>query len=134
MPARRVLHHNSKTVLQKKATEKWYRAVRIKNLTKGSDGCSACTAPASVQVSLSLTPIVTLKRIQTDALPTYGAKGAISARRCMKNKTPLTKSGAFCRVQNTEKTVFVRAWKQAAELLLERVLPRPAWQGSLRRP
>jgi len=50
-----VLHHNSKTVLQKKATEKWYRAVRIKNLTKGSDGCSACTAPTSEQAGIAQT-------------------------------------------------------------------------------
>src|SRR5437660_924624 len=37
---RKAIHHNSKTLLQKKATEKWYRAVAFKNLTERSEEIS----------------------------------------------------------------------------------------------
>src|SRR5207302_7703289 len=37
---RKAIHHNSKTLLQKKAMEKWYRAVAFKNLTERSEGIS----------------------------------------------------------------------------------------------
>jgi hypothetical protein len=33
----RAIHHNNKMLLQKKATEKWYRAVPFKNLTERSE-------------------------------------------------------------------------------------------------
>jgi len=112
---RKAIPHNLKTLPQKKATEKWYRAVRIRNLTKWSEAHSACTA----------------SRIGTRKC---AANGGVSARRRMENKTPLTMSGAFCEVQNAAKTVFVRAWQRAAESLPGRVLPVPASPAWLLRP
>jgi hypothetical protein len=44
---------NIKAVLQKKATEKWYRAVRIKNLTEGPEAHFVCAAVASVQAGVA---------------------------------------------------------------------------------
>jgi len=35
---RKAILNNNKTLLQRKATEKWYRAVTFKNLTEGSEG------------------------------------------------------------------------------------------------
>jgi hypothetical protein len=37
---RKAIPHNIKMLLQKKATEKWYRAVPFKNLPEGSEGIS----------------------------------------------------------------------------------------------
>jgi hypothetical protein len=56
VPGRRALHHNIKALLQKKATEKWYRAVPIKNLTEGSDARSACNVPVSEHAGIALMP------------------------------------------------------------------------------
>jgi hypothetical protein len=56
VPAKRRIHHNIKALLQKKATEKWYRAVRIKNLTERSEAHSGCATPASVYAGMAQTP------------------------------------------------------------------------------
>jgi hypothetical protein len=51
--AKRPIHHNIKAVLQKKATEKWYRAVRIKNLTEGPEANFVCATAVSVPAGVA---------------------------------------------------------------------------------
>ena len=37
------MHHYIRTLLEEKATLKWYRTVPVRNLTGGAEGDSACT-------------------------------------------------------------------------------------------
>src|SRR5947208_10264992 len=75
--------HNSKTLLQKKATKKWYRAVPLKNLTERSE-----------RIPLAA------NSIETSAAPKANSVRQGTPRR-RKNKTLPILSGAFWRSANS---------------------------------
>jgi len=108
---RRAIHHNITALLQKKATEKWYRTVRIKNLTEGSDAHSACSAPASEHAGIA-----------QEAGKRAPARG--------KQNAPDEVRSVLAKFKMQRKKVFATAWQRAAETSRARVLPRrasPVW-------
>src|SRR5438477_4996689 len=112
---RKAIHHNSKTLPQKKATEKWYRAVPFKNLTERSEGIPLSDWQRNTRVLQ-----------HSDECVRRGAR---------KNKTLPTRPGAFlAKFKPRRKTAFVTAWKRAAETLLERGLAQPASLVQMFRP
>jgi hypothetical protein len=100
--------HNSKTLLQKKATKKWYRAVPLKNLTERSERIPL----AANSIERSAAPMANSVRQARATLEKQNAPdlvGSVLATRKLRRKTAL-----------------VMAWKQAAETSTGPVLRRPA--------
>jgi hypothetical protein len=99
------LHHNSKTQLQKKATEKWYRTVYFNNLTERPAWRNSGFLAAGFRIV------------------------AIAAQPRQKKNAPGEAGGALKKLRNERrKLTLVTVWPRAAETPL--VLARsasPAW-------
>ena len=113
-PTRRPIHHHIRTSVRDKATPKWYRAVRVKNLTGWSEGNAAYTLWA-------------LRRSKTER----GFHSDQSRGKCrvaaQRKKRPRRGRRRFGEVQNAaRKSRIAKAWKRAAEARFARVLPPPA--------